>query len=196
MKKSTTKVTIIVICLIVALVGYYAYLSNQTKERKAEASLSEVQSVLSRDLKNDYPSTPKEVIKYYNEIIKCFYNEECTDDEIDDLGNKARELYDAELLEENELGEYMVRLRAEIKEYKDKKRRITSSTVAASTSVDYFSENGYDFARIMAGYNVMEGGVNYQIKHIYLLRRDENKKWKIYGWEVADDSQASVDSPQ
>ena len=41
-----------------------------------------------KDLEKDYPPTPREVIKYYNEILDCFYNEEATKEEIEDLGNK------------------------------------------------------------------------------------------------------------
>lgn len=185
-QNSTTKMTLVIICLVTALVGYYAYLSNRSMERIDESNMSAVQSVLSRDLVNDYPATPKEVMKYYNEIMKCFYNEECTDQEIDDLGQKARELYDEELLEANELGTYMIRLRAEIQSYKDNSRRLTSSSVAASTSVKYYEADGYSFARILCGYNIMEGRKNYAVRTVYLLRRDEDRHWKIYGWEPAD----------
>lgn len=186
MKKSTTRITIIVICLLAALVGYYAYLSNKTKESKAEVSMTLIQSTLSRDLQNDYPSTPKEVIKYYNNILKCFYNEECTDEEIEDLGYKARELYDDELLEQNELEAYQIRLREEIADYKDNNRRITSMAVAASTNVDFFSQDGFDFARIHCGYDIMETGISRSTELVYLLRKDAEKRWKIYGWDLAE----------
>lgn len=185
MKKATPKLVITFIVLIIILVGYYAYLANKEKEAKEEVTLSAVQIVLNRDMRNDYPATPKEIVKYYNEILKCFYNEECTDEEIEDLGNRARELYDAELLEANELGPYMIRLKSEIEDYKANERRFASMAVAASTNVDYFEEDGFSFARIACAYNIMEGEVSNPTKQIYLLRRDENDHWKIYGWEDA-----------
>lgn len=185
MKKSTTRVTIVFICLIVLLVGYYAYLSNKDRVAKEGATMTVVQETLSRDLYNDYPATPKEVIKYYNQILRCFYNEECTDEEIDQLGHKARELYDSELLEENEPEAYMTRLREDIQEYRDNDRRITNFSVAASTNVVFFEEDGFSFARILCGYDIMEDKKSYSLKQVYLLRRDENRHWKIYGWEDA-----------
>lgn len=187
MKKSTTRVTIIIVIGIIAIVGYYAYLSNQAKERQQETELSQVQTVLSKDLSRDYPPTPKEVIKYYNEILRCFYNEECTDEEIDDLGNKARELYDEELLENNEMGIYQLRLHAEIADFKENNRRISSVAVASSTNVEKFEEDGYSFARILCKYNISENGKNRRSDQIYLLRQDKDKKWKIYGWQPADE---------
>lgn len=186
MKKSTTAITIIIVIGIILMVGYYAYLSSQSRDRLQETELSQVQTVLSRDLSRDYPPTPKEVIKYYNEILRCFYNEECTDEEIDDLGNKARELYDAELLENNEMGIYLIRLHAEIADFKENNRRISSLAVASSTNVELFEEDGYSFARIMCKYNITENGANRPSDQIYLLRQDENKKWKIYGWQPAE----------
>lgn len=186
MKNRTVKVTIIIICLVLALVGYYTYLSNRSRERKDEVSLTAVQAVMSRDLTRDYPATPKEVMKYYNEIMKCFYNEECTDEEIELLGNRARELYDWELLEANEQETYIQRLREEIKAFQAGKKRLTNTSVAASTNVDYFEEDGFSFARILCSYNIMDNGVTKFSQAVYLLRQDDQKHWKIYGWDAKD----------
>lgn len=187
MRNKNTRIAIIVVLVIIAVVGYYAYLSNRSRTQKDEAKLSAVQTVLSKSLEFDYPPTPKEVMKYYNEIVKCFYNEECTEEEIEALGNKARELYDEELLANNEQEVYMINLKADIQDYKDNNRRITSTSVASSANVDYFSEDGYDFARIMCGYSIMENGVNVSSGQVYLLRKDEDKHWKIYGWEPIEE---------
>lgn len=183
MKKTTTKVTIILVFLIAAVVGYYAYLSNRSQSAKNGVELSPVELVLSRDMENDYPATPKEVIKYYNEIVKCFYNEECDDEEIDSLGIRARKLYDDELLEANELARYLVHLRHDIEDYKEHNRRISYSTVGASTTVFYFEEDGFSFARIACSYTISESGKSFPSTQIYLLRRDADKGWKIYGWK-------------
>lgn len=186
MKKATTRTTVIVVLLVLAVVGYYAYLSNRSRESREETSMTVVQSTLSRDLSKDYPPTPKEVIKYYNQILRCLYNEESTDEEIAALGVKSRELYDAELLAVNEEESYQLRLKAEVHDYREKNRRITSFNVASSTSVDFFEADGYEFAKIMCGYNVLQDGQNHPSSQMYLLRRDEDKHWKIYGWDNVD----------
>lgn len=142
-----------------------------------------VETTLSRDLGKDYPPTPKEVIKYYNEILRCLYNEESSDEEIEALGCKARELYDAELLANNELEDYLVRLRAEVQSYRDNERRITNFNVASSNNVVFFEEDGFSFAKIACGYTFLQGGRNYPSSQMYLLRKDGDKRWKIYGWE-------------
>lgn len=186
MKKSTVRVTIALIILITGVVGVYAYLSGRSRSVAESASMTNVEKVLSRDLAYDYPPTPKELLKYYNEIQRCFYNENCTDSEIEALVTRARELYDADLLANNEFSAHVALLKAEIKDYKDHKRVISAVSVAASTNVDFFEEDGYEFARIYCGYNVTEGSTTKQTRQIYLLRRDEDRRWKIYGWDLAD----------
>ena len=68
MKKSTVRVTMILIILFVVLVGVYAYLSNKSRSAAQEGVMTNVQKVLSRDMEYDYPPTPKELLKYYNDI--------------------------------------------------------------------------------------------------------------------------------
>lgn len=187
MKKSTMRVTVILIVVIAGLVGLYAILMNRARTEAAQAAMTPVQSVLNKDLEKNYPATVKEVIKYYAEIEKCFYNEDCTDSEIEALGVQARKLYDSELLANNEMVGYLTKLKEDIKDFKEAKRRLISVSVAASTNVDYFSDDGYDFARIYCGYTVKESdGRTASEGRVYLLRRDEDRHWKIYGWDAAD----------
>ena len=183
---SVTKITVLFIFLLVLVVEYYAYLSGTHRTEQQEAVMSEVDTALSRDLDNDYPATPKEVIKYYNDLMKCFYNEECTAEELQDLGRKSLQLFDEELQENNDEDTYLIRLQGEVQNYKDNKRKITSVSLAPSTNVDYYSVDGYSFARISCGYTMTENGKKTSTVMVYLLRRDDSRRWKIYGWETAD----------
>ena len=183
---SVTKITVLFIFLLVLVVGYYAYLSGTHRTEQQEAVMSEVDTALSRDLDNDYPATPKEVIKYYNDLMKCFYNEECTAEELQDLGRKSLQLFDEELQENNDEDTYLIRLQGEVQNYKANTRKITSVSLAPSTNVDYYSVDGYSFARISCGYTMTENGKKTSTVMVYLLRRDDSRRWKIYGWETAD----------
>ena len=89
---SVTKITVFFIFLLVLVVGYYAYLSGTHRTEQQEAVMSEIDTALSRNLENNYPSTPKEVVKYYNDLMKCFYNEDCTEEELQELGASEKKL--------------------------------------------------------------------------------------------------------
>ena len=183
---NANRTMIVIVLLMVAVVGYYCYLVNRSGEATKEPELTAAQEVLLRDMERSYPPTPKEVVKYYNEIMKCFYNEECSQEEIEDLAVRARELYDEELLEHNEWGPYIISLTAEIINYREKNMRLVNCSVAASTDVDMFEDDGYSFARLSCGYTVLQGKENTSTMQIYLLRKDEDGHWKIYGWDLAE----------
>lgn len=189
MKKTSGKVAVIVVLMIVAVVAYYGYLSNKTKSIQKEADMTQIQEALSRDLTRDYPPTPKEVIKYYNEIMKCLYNEDCSKEDIEALGMKMRELYDQELLDNNELGANLRDLQTDIEESKKKKRRINNIALASSANVEFFTEDDREFARILCTYSIADEGVSKLSAHVFLLRQDSDKKWKIYGWTLANDGE-------
>ena len=189
LKPRATRITIIIVLLVMAVVGYYAFLSGRAKQQRADKNMTAVEAALSRNLDKEYPPTPKEVMKYYNDIIKCYYNEEVTDEEVESLGLKARGLFDEKLLAANEVGSYLIKLKEDVKGYHDAKRKITNAAVASSTNVDYYERDGYSFARLLCTYNINENGKSDTMKIIYLLRKDSDRHWKIYGW----DFEANVD---
>ncbi len=189
MKKSTKsniKGGAVIILMIVVMVGYYYYLSNKEKaQQELNPELTAVQEVLMRNLETNYPPSPKEVIKYYSEITKCFYNEEYSDGELEQLADKANQLYDDELLENNGWGEYIISLRAAIDEFKDNGITISTYLISVSTDVDKFPEDGYEFARLHCIYTLKQGNNKQDIDQVFLLRKDEEGHWKIYGWDSA-----------
>ena len=161
------------------------YLSGKSRDAAKDAAMTATQIVLSRDLQNNYPPTVKEVVKYYADIQKCFYTEGCTEEEVEQLGMKARELYDADLLAINDVTSNLLQLKAEVDTFQKDGRQITAASVASSANVDTFTEDGYEFARIHCTYTVLDGGQSSLVDTVYLLRRDENRRWKIYGWDLA-----------
>lgn len=188
MSKTTKIVTIVLLVVLTGVVGLYAFVTGKAKDNRQDAALTPVEKVLRRDLSTNYPPTPKEVIKYYVEIEKCFYADDTTDEELEELGLRARELYDAELLEINALPDYLVDLKADVQRFKGKQRKIVSVSVASSINVFTFQEDGYEFARLNCGYNIIDEGITKQVGVVYLLRRDENRLWKIYGWKNVEDT--------
>ncbi len=185
MKSGQIRVTITIIILVFGLVGYYSYLAGRAKTAQKDATMTAVEQALSRDITTDYPPTPKEVMKYYNDIMLCYYRDDVTNDEIDELGIRARELFDPDLQAINETGTYLVRLHQDINEYKENDRKITNASVANSTNVDYYDRDGFHFARLMCTYNVTENNQSSTLRLIYLLRKDPaDKRWKIFGWDL------------
>lgn len=184
--QGTTKIAIVIAILIVAVTGYYCYLVNRPREAEKEKELTVVDEVLLRNLVHDYPPTVKEVVKYHNEINKCLYNEEVEKETFEKLLKRDRELYDNALLAHNEWDTQSINLLAEVTAFKKANRKLTGTSVGASTDVVYFEKNGYSFAKIPCNYTVLTGTDSVTTMHIYLLRKDNTGHWRIYGWDIAD----------
>ena len=172
------------ICCV--LLAYYLMNVMAEKSKPEDyVQLTKVQEVLSRNLETNYPQTPKEVIKYYSEITKCFYDETYTEDELYDLAMKAMALYDHDLAANKTEEEYLRDLKSEIQSFKNNKYSISSYNTSSSTDVYYFTDDGFDFARLYCTYNVRMGTVIQPVEEIFLLRKNLEGHWKIYGWDAA-----------
>ena len=185
-----TKGTILLIILACLVVGYYFYLSNNSGKKEEEPAAAEVmtmtQKALSRHLQSNYPPSPREVVKYFSEITQCFYNEEHTDEELKDLALKMREIYDDELVANQTEEEYLDLLKKDIDEYRLNGRSISGYSPSSSMDVEFFTENGYDWARLYCIYDVKQSSLIYKTTLCFILRKDEDGHYKIYGWEKQD----------
>ena len=172
MKKNGQKIIFAVVCVVV-IIGLFWYATTK-KVNSAENSDN-----LTKNLEKNYPETPREVVKFYNRIITCFYDEEYTDDELYQLGDQARLLMDDELLENNSRDDYFKSLKADIEDYHDKSKKIESSSVCGSDEVKYQKIDGDDCAYVTASYFVDENKSFTRTNQTYVLRKDNDGKWKI-----------------
>lgn len=180
MKKKNIRVVILAVICIVLIVGVF-WRVNRSREASVEdtVKLTEVQKVITKDLDKNYPETPREVIKTYNRIISCFYGEEYTEEELYELGNQARKLFDSELLENNPEDAYFEALKADIAEYKEKSKTIASASVCDSNDVKVQKVDGDECAYVTASYFINENKKYSRTYQTYVLRKDEDGKWKI-----------------
>ncbi len=189
MKRSGV-ISIIITCVIlVAVIGGFAfYLGHKSKTGGEEAVESTaVQKILQKDLARNYPPTPKEVVKYFAEITKCFYNEEYSEEDLEKLAVQIQGLYDEELIANKSQEDYLQDLRAEIADMKEKKYTIHSYEVSASTDVEFFTENDLSCARLYCNFYVKQGAGNVPSLEQFILRKDTEGHWKILGWDLVNE---------
>ncbi len=179
---------LILIVLVCAVVGFYYYISNRAKVKEEEegTTITKVQEVLLKNLERNYPPTPKEVVRYFAEISQCFYNEKYTEEELEGLAAKIQELYDDELIEAKSQETYLTDLKDDIEKFKSDGLVITGYSTSSSTDVFTFSEDGYDWARLYCTFYLRKGKTKTNTQEVFILRKDEEGHWKIYGWDLAD----------
>lgn len=187
MKK--VRIVIIAVVLVGLVCGGFYYMSSKkdvSVENKTE--LTTLDKIILKDLESNYPSTPRAVVKLYNQIITCYYSAEFKDDEFEKLVDQALLLFDDELKAKNPKDEYMKTLSNEIEEYKTKDKTISQTAVCSSNDVLYRNDNGDEIAYVNASYFIKEGKEHVKTYEQYVLRKDEKGNWKILGYyEIEED---------
>ena len=183
-KEKVIRYSIVLVFLTVSILVMYHHVANMTKANQDKVAVTAVQKVLLKDLTKEYPASPREVLKYYNSLMECLYNEEYSDNEFVGLADKARELYDSELNANQVEDIYYAALRTEVRDYKDKGKRLTNSWVSASTDVDYYTLYNRECANLKVIYTIREGATTQNTHEIYVLRKDAAGHWKILGWQL------------
>lgn len=186
MRKGPKSAAVLAVMVITVFALYY-YLVNKVERQTPETETTAVQDVLLKNLETDYPPTVREVVKYYNEIMSCYYSENPTEEELQKLAAKAMELYDAELVNYQEDDLYIQDLKAEIASFTAADTVLSHVALSASTAVDYYTYNGRECAQIRCIYTMRQKTNLMTIKEIYVLRKDDGGRWKILGWTPAED---------
>jgi len=192
MKKA--KIIIIAIaCICLICAGYFFFSQNNAV---SEEDLTEVEKVLVKDLKKDYPKTPREVVKFYNRIIKCYYSEDLSEKELEDMVDQMLYLLDEDLLLVNPRDEYYKSVVSDIEEYEEKNKYIVSTDVCDSNDVTYIDDvkdgsNEVDkLAYVNTSYFINTDGKFTNTYQQFVLRQDEDGRWKILTfYEVEGESE-------
>lgn len=179
MKRNIIRIVVAVVLISVIVGVYYWFTVSKRATVEDAVELTEVQTVITKDLEANYPATPREVVKYYNRIISCFYNESYSENELYKLGDQARLLFDEELLANNPRDEYFTALRADIENYHERSKTIMNITVCDSNDVNYQTIDGDECAYVTSSYFVSEDKSYSRTYQMYVLRKDESGNWKI-----------------
>ncbi len=185
-RRNPARILIVFVVLAIGIVGLFFYLSNRAKivEEGKQNRMTPVQEILSRNLENNYPPTPKEVLKLYSEITRCFYGEAYTDDELVKLALFSRQLFDDELVANQTDDQYLSALRMDIESWKKDNRVISSYSVSSSTDVQEYSYGGREWAQLYCIYSIRMGTNVAPVTEHFILRKDDIGHWKILGWEL------------
>lgn len=175
MKKNLRVIFAVVLCAGLCL-GYYYYLSNRDK---GDEKLTEVEMVITKDLDKSYPKTAREVVKFYNRILNCYYNEDYSEEQLKDLTEQARKLMDTELQEKNPADSYLDAVKADIEAYEEEEKKIASISMDSTNEIEYKKVEGKECAYVDVQYFIKESKKATRSSQTYILRKDENGKWRI-----------------
>ncbi|MBE5891157.1 MAG: hypothetical protein E7282_09365 [Lachnospiraceae bacterium] len=179
MKKTGIIVLSAILVVMVVVGGYYGIIRSRQTANTEEQKLTEVEKINTRDLAKNYPSTPREVVKFYNRIITAYYAEKYTDEELSAMAEQARRLFDSELQDNNPQSVYLESVKADIEAYKSASKLISQSDVCDSDDVLYMTDKEDKIAYVSSSYFIKEGSNFSRTHEMYVLRKDTEGNWKI-----------------
>lgn len=180
-----TKGLIIALILVLMAVGYFYYLSNRRHKAATEADvkITAAQEILMTNYAVNYPPTPKEVVKEYLDITKVLHNEELTDEDVEAVAIKLQELFDEDLIANKSKEDYLKDLKSELVTFANNDYSIVNHYTSSSTEVEYFNMENHECASLYGTYNIRTSSGTQVLTDIFILRKDEGGRWKIYGWQ-------------
>ena len=110
------------------------------------------------------------------------------------LIDQQRALFDKELLDHNKYGDFKKRLENEISSYKSANKTVINYQINSNQSVQYWRNDGKECASIMVVVNLNGKSLN-QVYEKFILRKNDNGKWKILGWQLADEDDFKSHAP-
>ncbi len=191
MRKSI-KFTITIALLCVLGVALYYHFSNtsknkQDKNEEDSVTVSEVDRLISKKLDENYPLTAREVVNLYTRIQKCYYNVECSSEELVKLAYMSVSLFDDELVQNNPFDEYYSELVSDIEQYKKDGKTISRVIVDKSSDIVYSTVEGQKYASVNCIYYLKTKDQTEKTMETYVLRKDNEDRWKILGWKLYEE---------
>lgn len=189
--KINGKSIVLVILLIAVAAGFYMSISKD-KNNVTSKSQDEYNILKEKDLDDSYPETPREVVKLYARTVKCIYKNGLSDKKRETLVYQLRKLFDEELLKENPVEEQLQSLEYELKTFHNAKKTIINYEVKKDSLVEA-TVNGVENAVLVLDFSVKKEGKYTRTNEQFLLRKDNDGKWKIVGWQLIEDDNENTD---
>ncbi len=197
MTKKLLITVIVVAALVAAIVGtvFYIFITRPSDPTEG-IELTEVDELVTMDIENDYPSSVRAVTNLWSRFMTCLYNEEYTDEEYEKMIMNMRHLMDSDLQKQNPEETYISAMKADIEDYRSKNWTISNYTIPDTDDVTYKEIDGVDMALLTVSYFVKQDTAYAKSYQNYVLKKNSDGLWKIYGYSLKETVQTDSDGKE
>lgn len=180
-KKSIIKTIFLAVFFDVIFLVYFNSLGNKSSIPRSDKQKTEIEQLCSYDMVEDYPKTPRDVVKLHSRYFKAFYGEKLSDDEIYALNQQVRCLYSKELIGLNEENINLQSLKNSISMMEEKGYKYKSYELPEASQIKTYTRDGIYMATLEVKITVdMEDSIGYLYMQYVLVKEDD--RWKIQAW--------------
>ena len=182
--KSAIMKSIVLLALgAVVVVGlYFMFVGSKKSPGEEQYNLTAVDEITTTNLEKNYPANPRMVVELYAKTMKVLYKEEYTEGQQDKMLYVLKGIMDDELL--NEQVNFSKSMKNEIAERKEGDYSI-SNYLVQNSEPEVVTVSGKKMCNVECLFSLRKGNsgtvANY---YQFILRQDDEKRWKILGWNV------------
>ena len=161
-----------------------ASLLDQPVEQSPEEeqyNLTAVDEITTTNLEKNYPANPRMVVDLYAKTMQVLYKEEYTEGQQDKMLYVLKGIMDDELLEKQV--DFSRSMKNEISERKEGDYSI-SNYLVQNTEPEVVTVSGKKMCNVQCLFSLRKGTSTVANYYQFILRQDDDKRWKILGWDV------------
>lgn len=166
----------------VMMVLYFSYIT--IRDPKHLAVKPDINVVINRNLKEDYPVSPEDVVSFYGEIMTGLLNEEMTIEQTNKLIAKSRKLMDQELLESYSQAQYQQTIISTRDKYQKKKMLMEMQEIDREKNVVYEEKDKIQYSVVKQVYYTHKKNTYTKHQSKFMLRKNKDGLWKIYSMNM------------
>lgn len=182
--KSAILKSIVLLALgAVVIVGlYFMFVGTQKDPGEEQYNLTAVDEITTTNLEKNYPANPRKVVDLYANIMKVLYKEEYTDGQQDKMLEVLQGIMDDELLANQT--DFYDSMKKEVVKSKEE-GYIISKYVIQNEEPEVVTVSGKNMCNVGCTFRLLKkGSGGFPNYYQFILRQDDDKKWKILGWDV------------
>ena len=158
---------------------------GKSKPGKDESyELTVVDEITTTNLDKNYPADARRVVEFYGKIMRTLYRETYSDEQQDKMIDILAGIMDDELLANQ--NNFSKSIKNEVKNKKEGDYSVVSYVVQAKEP-DVVKVDGRKMCTVECLFALRKGTSHVPITYDFIMRQDEDGKWKILGWTVQDD---------
>ena len=163
--------------MVVLSIFFMLTRGNVKKSKSENYKLTPVDVITTTDLSKNYPADPRKVVELYCEILKVLYNEDYTDEQEKQMLTVLAGIMDDELLANQK--DFYNSMSTEVKNRRNQEYSFSTYQVNSTTPEEKTGNDGNKYCEVDCYYSLMHGAAREGMYYTFILRKDENKRWKI-----------------
>ena len=181
--KSAIMKSIVLLALgAVVVVGlYFMFVGSKKSPEEEQYNLTAVDEITTTNLEKNYPENPRMVVDLYAKTMQVLYKEEYTEGQQDKMLYVLKGIMDDELLEKQV--DFSRSMKNEISERKEGDYSI-SNYLVQNTEPEVVTVSGKKMCNVQCLFSLRKGTSTVANYYQFILRQDDDKRWKILGWDV------------